>query len=90
MKYDVICPDVQLVSSFDAMNRKFRLDPSQYNVDTERIVRSCKERHLKLTTLNNLKCIDEVYLPNRFSRKYTKNKNEGAYLINKIKLITTP
>lgn len=81
MKYDVICPEVQLVSSYDAMTRKYRLDPSQYNVETERIVRSCKERHLKLASLNDLKCIDEVYLPNRFSRKYTKNAQEGVPMI---------
>lgn len=81
MKYKVICPDVQLVSSLDAMNRKFRLDPSQYNVETERIIRSCKERHLKLTTLTDVGCVDEVYLPNRFSRKYTQNINEGVPMI---------
>ena len=37
-------PKTQIVSSLDAITRKYRLDPSQYYAKTELIIRLCKHR----------------------------------------------
>lgn len=81
VKYSVVCPEIQIVSSQEAINRKFRLDPSQYSVETEKILRCCKERRIALKSMKDIGCIEEIYLPNRFSRKYTQNKNDGVPMI---------
>lgn len=70
-----------LVSSTDAVSRKYRLDPSQYNADVERIVRHCAKNNIHLKTLENLGWIKETYLPNRFSRSYTGSNKLGTVMI---------
>ena len=74
MSYKKFSPELQLVSSKEVEQRKYRLDPSQYNFETERIIKSCKAKHIKISTLRRLGWLDEIYLPNRFSRTYTNSK----------------
>lgn len=74
MSYKKFSPELQLVSSKEVELRKHRLDPSQYNFETERIIKRCKAKHIKMSTLRELEWIDETYLPNRFSRTYTSSE----------------
>lgn len=66
-------PKTQIVSSLDAITRKCRLDPSQYYAKTELIIRLCKTHGIKLLSLKETGHLIEVYLPNRFTRLYTKD-----------------
>lgn len=75
MFYNKFSPELQLVSSKEVEQRKFRLDPSQYNFETERIVKNCKAKHIKLSNLKDLGWISSIFLPNRFSRSYTSSEN---------------
>ena len=77
-KYD---EQINIIASIDTMSRKMRLDPSQYNVETQRIIRNCKNHGIPLYKMAELDCIDEIYLPNRFSRNYTHNKKTGVPMI---------
>lgn len=61
-------PKTQIVSSLDAITRKYRLDPSQYYAKTELIIRLCKTHGIKLLSLKETGHLIEVYLPNRFTR----------------------
>lgn len=79
MSYSTIEPVI--VSSTDAVSRKYRLDPSQYNADVEKIVRHCAKNNIGLKTLKDLGWIKETYLPNRFSRSYTGSSTLGTIMI---------
>lgn len=79
MSYSKIEPVI--VSSRDAVSRKYRLDPSQYNADVERIIRHCALKNIKLTSLESLGWVKETYLPNRFSRAYTGNNYSGTVMV---------
>lgn len=74
-------PKTQIVSSLDAITRKYRLDPSQYYAKTELIIRLCKTHGIKLLSLNETGHLIEVYLPNRFTRLYTKDVKLGVPMI---------
>lgn len=74
MSYNNFSPELQLVSSKEVEQRKYRLDPSQYNFETEKIIKNCKAKHIKLSSLIELGWIKEIYLPNRFNRTYTDSK----------------
>lgn len=80
--------EYQIVSSIEAISRKYRLDPSQYNEASEKIIRCCKENHIKVSRLKDLGWIDEVYLPNRFSRAYTQNENIGVPMLGTSSMLT--
>lgn len=79
MSYSNIEPVI--VSSTDAVSRKYRLDPSQYNADVERIIRHCAQKDIKLKTLKSLGWVTETYLPNRFTRSYTGSNTWGTIMI---------
>lgn len=70
-----------IVSSNDVISHGYRLDPSQYNVDVERIIRHCKSHRIHLETLESLGWVKEVYLPNRFSRNYAGNTVRGVPML---------
>ena len=74
-------PKAQIVSSLDAAGRKYRLDPSQYHQETEGIIRLCKSRGIRLAALRETGALEEAYLPNRFSRAYSKNPALGVPMI---------
>ena len=74
-------PKTQIVSSLDAITRKYRLDPSQYYAKTELIIRLCKTHGIKLLSLKETGHLIEVYLPNRFTRLYTKDVKLGVPMI---------
>lgn len=79
MSYSTIEPVI--VSSIDVVSRKYRLDPSQYNADVEKIVRHCAKKNLSLKSLKDLGWIQSTYLPNRFSRSYTGSSKIGTIMI---------
>lgn len=72
MSYSTVEPVI--VSSIDAVSRKYRLDPSQYNADVEKIIRHCAKNNITLKIIKRFGRIRETYLPNRFSRSYTGSK----------------
>ena len=74
-------PKAQIVSSLDAISRKYRLDPSQYYAETELIIRLCKTHGVKMLPLKETGCLNEAYLPNRFTRLYTKDAKVGTPMI---------
>ena len=69
---------INIISSLDTLDKKMRLDPSRYNVETQRIIRNCKEHNIPLYALQELNC---MYLPGRFSRSYTHNKDRGVPML---------
>lgn len=72
---------VQIISSTDAISRKYRLDPSQYHTETEAIVRLCKGNGISLIPLKETGFFQATYLPNRFSRQYTRDMTRGYPMI---------
>lgn len=74
-------PKAQIVSSLDAITRKYRIDPSQYYAETELIVRLCKTHGIKMLPLKETGYLKEAYLPNRFTRLYTKDVKLGVPMI---------
>jgi len=74
-------PKAQIVSSLDAITRKYRIDPSQYYAETELIIRLCKTHGIKMLPLNETGHLKEAYLPNRFTRLYTKEIKLGVPMI---------
>lgn len=70
-----------IVSSKDVITRGYRLDPSQYNADVERIIRHCKEHKIPLKSLEALGWVEEVFLPNRFNRNYTGDSVRGVPML---------
>ena len=79
MSYSTVEPVI--VSSIDAVSRKYRLDPSQYNADVEKIIRHCAKNNITLKSLKDLGWIRETYLPNRFSRSYTGSNVLGTIMV---------
>lgn len=79
MSYSAVEPVI--VSSIDAVSRKYRLDPSQYNADVEKIIRHCAKNNISLKSLKDLEWVKETYLPNRFSRSYTGNSSLGTIMV---------
>lgn len=79
MSYSAVEPVI--VSSIDAVSRKYRLDPSQYNADVEKIIRHCAKNNISLKSLKDLGWIKETYLPNRFSRSYTGSSVLGTIMV---------
>lgn len=70
-----------IVSSMDAISRKYRLDPSQYNADVEKTLRHCALHNIPLKTLESLGWIEQTFLPNRFSRSYTGDNKQGTIML---------
>ena len=58
MSYSTVEPVI--VSSIDAVSRKYRLDPSQYNADVEKIIRHCAKNNITLKSLQDLGWIRET------------------------------
>lgn len=81
MFYKRLENQINIISSFDTFDRKMRLDPSQYNIETQRIIRNCKNYTIPLCALKDLNCIEGMYLPNRFSRSYTQNMDRGVPML---------
>lgn len=81
MSYSKLDNQVNIVASIDTFDRKMRLDPSQYNIETQRIIRNCRNHNIHLYDMNDLDCIEEMYLPNRFSRNYTQDKSNGVPML---------
>lgn len=81
MSYNKLDNQVNIIASIDTFSRKMRLDPSQYNVETQRIIRNCGFHEIELIHLKDLGCIEGMYLPNRFSRAYTQDKINGVPML---------
>ncbi|MCH5250818.1 MAG: restriction endonuclease subunit S [Lachnospiraceae bacterium] len=81
MSYNKYDDQINIIASVDTLPRRMRLDPSQYNVETQRIIRNCKNNGIPLYRMTDLECIEDIYLPNRFSRNYTHNKKVGVPMI---------
>lgn len=81
MSYNKYDDQINIIASIDTISRKMRLDPSQYNVETQKIIRKCKKHGIQLPKMMELNCIDAIYLPNRFSRNYTHDKVNGVPMI---------
>lgn len=81
MSYNKYDDQINIIASIDTISRKMRLDPSQYNVETQKIIRKCKNHGIQLPKMMELNCIDAIYLPNRFSRNYTHDKVNGVPMI---------
>lgn len=81
MSYNKYDDQINIIASIDTISRKMRLDPSQYNVETQKIIRKCKNHGIQLPKMLELNCIDAIYLPNRFSRNYTHDKVNGVPMI---------
>lgn len=81
MFYKRLENQINIISSLNTFDKKMRLDPSQYNVETQRIIRNCKNYNIPLHAMKELDCIEGMYLPNRFSRSYTQNKDRGVPML---------
>ncbi|CAH0435466.1 Conserved hypothetical protein [Clostridium neonatale] len=81
MSYSKLDNQINIVASIDTISRKLRIDPSQYNVETQKIIRNCKSHNIKIKKMINLDCIEGMYLPNRFSRAYTDNPKAGVPML---------
>ncbi len=72
---------INIIPANKTFSRGYRLDPSQYNVITERIIIKAKTAGIPTPTMDELNCIESIYLPNRFSRNYTGDSNIGTPML---------
>jgi restriction endonuclease S subunit len=81
VSYNKLDNQINIISSIDTISRKYRIDPSQYNVETQRIIRKCKESNIHLQKMVEMGCIKEIYLPNRFTRAYAGINSTGVPML---------